>query len=508
MARVLAPVGMIALFFAVGAFYTSDHLGAFGWANLLGGSAALLIAAVSALRDARAFGSAAGRRAMLPRVAGVVVAFALAFGLEQAAARSNLRFDATAERRYTLAPATLQALASSPGEITATLYYDPLDTRLRSTRLLLETLAQAGPLRVRERDLHEAAREAAEHEVAASNTVVLQLGGRYETVDRPTEGSLFEALELLMRDEGSEEVIYIARGAGEGDFTSSEPTGYSGLAHALQAEGYRLKDLVTAAVDAIPEDADVVLLVAPRRGLREPFLAALDAFLRRGGGLLAMLEPGADTGLEELLERWGFELPDAVVVDPASGPVEGDPPGVNPVVFQYADHPVTRGLNASRMIFFRHTRPVHAVHKPEPDDDLRDLVFTSRRAWLATNVRAVMQGLAPERPPGEEGQYWSLAAAGRYPRGSGEARIVVIGSAELASNHYLRALYNLDLVMNAVHWVADREPAITLRPKALAPNQFPMTPQDSLRMFYGVGLSVPELCLIAAAVFWIRRRSG
>jgi hypothetical protein len=35
-----------------------------------------------------------------------------------------------------------------------------------------------------------------------------------------------------------------------------------------------------------------------------------------------------------------------------------------------------------------------------------------------------------------------------------------------------------------------------------------MTPLDSLRMFYAVGLVIPELCLIAGAVMWLRRRSA
>ena len=71
--------------------------------------------------------------------------------------------------------------------------------------------------------------------------------------------------------------------------------------------------------------------------------------------------------LEPLLGRWGFGLPDAMVVDPASGPVEGDPAGVNPIVFQFGDHPATRGLGASAMVFLRRARPVLPERKPEPE---------------------------------------------------------------------------------------------------------------------------------------------
>ena len=86
--------------------------------------------------------------------------------------------------------------------------------------------------------------------------------------------------------------------------------------------------------------------------------------------------------------------------------------------------------------------------------------------------------------------------------------VVAFGVSDLASNRYLRALYNLDLVMNALHWVTQREGAITLRPKAAATIQFPVPLQNSLSAFYGVGMLVPELLLIAGGWVWLRRRSA
>jgi ABC-type uncharacterized transport system involved in gliding motility auxiliary subunit len=223
---------------------------------------------------------------------------------------------------------------------------------------------------------------------------------------------------------------------------------------------------------------------------------------------VALLEPGVETGLEPLLGRWGFGLPDAMVVDPASGPLEGDPAGVNPIVFQFGDHPATRGLGASAMVFLRRARPVLPAHKPEPDDELKALAYSSRRAWLLPNPAALPAGAEPQRPADAEEDYVPLAAAGRYPRAAGDARIVAIGDADFASNRNFRALYNADFLLNAVHWTASREPEITLRPKTITADQFPLTPQQSLRMLYGVGLLVPELCVVAAALAWLRRRSA
>jgi hypothetical protein len=506
-ARGLATAGLVALLFGLGSLYVHEEMPLFALVNL--GLAVLALAAAGVLGWRRGAGGGlppAARRIRLLGAASVVLAIGISASAVHLLDRPSLVWDWTLDGRYTLAPATREALASLHEPVVATLFHDRFDNRARGTRLLLDTLAAAGPVTVRDRLLDQADDEARRYGVGSSNTVVLSAGSRWELLERPTEGTLFEALERLA--EPRRAVIYVATGEGEGRFDRSEPSGFSGLAAALETEGYRLRALMMPATERIPDDAAAVLLVAPQRPLRAESLAALDAYLERGGHVVALLEPGSDTGLEKLLGRWGFALPDDVVVDPASGPIEGDPPGVNPIVFEFSDHPVVRGLGPNRTLFFRRARPVEPVHKPRPDDELRGLAFSSRRSWLAPNVDEIQHGLPPKRPPDAKEDYQPLVAFGRYERDGHEARIVVFGDSDFASNRYLRTLYNLDVAVNAVHWAAGRDPAITLRPKILTPNQFPLTPQQSLRMLYGVGLAVPELCLVAAAWTWARRRSA
>ena len=502
----LTAVGLVALAFGVGAYYMGEGLGVFAAANLLAGGAVLLVSSALALRRLRRGGSRRTPTTGLADLGWVLAALAVAVGAERGFDRSGMAFDWTADSRYSIAPATREALAALPGRVTLTLFHDAADNRSRSTRLLLQSLARAGPIDVQERHLEDASDEADRYGVGASNTVVVALGDRFEIVERPTEGTLWEALQRLIGTRRA--VLYVARGEGEANFERSDASGYSGLAAALQNEGYAVRELVMPALQRVPDDAAAVLVLGPHRALRDTSLAALQAYLERGGRLVAMLEPGVESGLEALLERWGFALPDGVVVDPASGPVQGDPPGVDPIVFEYGKHPVVRGLDPSKMTFFVRARPVPVAHKPEPDDELRALAFSSKRAWVAHDVDAVQHGLAPERPADASEGYQPILSVGRYPRAAGETRIVVFGDADFATNHYLRSLYNLDLVVNAVHWAAAQESAITLRPKALTPDQFPLTPQQSLQMLYGVGLLIPEACLIIAALLWARRRNA
>lgn len=508
--RELALAGTIAIAFTLVSYYatrgpTGGALGWYGWVNLCGGLAALLLAAALGLRGMQGFGSPAARRVLAPHLAwllGIVVAVV---ALEGVAHRAGWRLDWTADQRFELAPATLETCKRLEAPARATHFVEPGDPDARRTRYLLESFAAAGCLTVRERNAEEAEAELDLFGVATPDAVVLEVGEYYDVVERASEGSLLETLMRLTTE--PTQTLYVAVGEGEGDFRSSEPSGYSGLREALVSEGYVLKSLVVLAVREIPDDADGLLIVAPQRRLHESARDTLRRYVVRGGRLVVLLEPGAHTGLEELIAEFGIESAPELVVDARFADLEGTARGTGVLVSDYADHPVTRGFEARHMSFFPGVRPVIPVRKPTPDDRLEPILFSSPEAWLSPEVDAARRGVAPQRD-GATLERFVLAAAGRYPRPAGEGRLVVFGDAEFASNRYARALYNLDLALNAVHWALEREPRITRRPKVLTPYQTPLPPQTTLQMLYGVGLLVPELLLIVGGIVWLRRRSG
>jgi len=499
----LLLAGCVTLGFGIAAHQVLGEATVFVQANLLAGVAALAAAALLRLRERRGPGSAAARTGLADAALGTLACLwtgALAVGFAQAAGWHG---DWTFEGEISFAPATREAARALP-ELRMTLYHDPQDPRIRRTRLRLAALAReaGGRAELREQDLTLLAEEDDEFG-APSNGVVLESGDRFEVVPRPTEGALFEALGRL-RQRGAAPVLYWSVGAGEGDPERTDAGGYSGLAEALHTEGYRVRTFSSAFATAVPADAAALIFVAPQRPLRTEALGAVRRYLAGGGRLLAFLEPGRESGLETLLAAYGLESPDALLVDPASGPVEGEPPGLAPIAFAYAAHPTTRGLDRNRTTFFRRARSFR-LRKPERDDRLDAPVVASARSWLAPADGAPP---GPEPPAGVRTDYHPLLATGEYRRHGDTVRIAAFGDSDLASNRYLRTLYNLDLVMNTVHWLVAQEERITLRPKSAALVQFPVPIQSSLQAFYGVGLLVPELVLLVGGWVWLRGRSG
>jgi hypothetical protein len=504
--RELALVGFIAIAFSIWSYYATDGFGWYGAVNLALGALALAAAAASAARQARGFGGADSRRVILRGLLLVAAALVLAVAGERMAAHSELQFDWTFEHAFEPSPATLKALHELPDGIGATLYYDPFDPRVRRTRLLLERIAQEGPLRVRSLTIDENPEAVDRFEVGTSNTVVLTLHERFETVERPTEGTLYEALYRLRSAEGGE--ITALRGSGEGDLSRSDDLGYAGLAAALATEGYQVRSVIGATLDEVPETTDVLLVIAPRRRLPDEALDAVRRYLAQGGSLVALLEPGVASGIEDVLAEYGIDSDDAVVLDPGRNDDAASVAGLKPVAMNYWEHPIVAGLDANRMTFFPGARAFR-LHKPQPDDLLERIVDTSGYAWLEADLSVLDRSSGRFERGGLGADYQPLVVSGRYPRRGSEARIVAFGDADFASNRNLRTLYNLDLILNAVHWAAQNEPEITQRPKNRpAPVQFPIPLANTLRTLYGVGLLVPELLLITGAIVWLRRRSS
>ncbi len=504
--REVSLVGLVAVVFGLGSFYATGELGSFSIVNLGAGSLLLLAAAIARASRLRVAGGPHARRVIARGLLGIAGATALGVAIERAAAWSEIRFDWTFEQRFELSEATRRALLDLSGGLRATLYHDPLDPRVRRTRLLLQTLAMVGDLEIRERVLDEAPEDTDRFGVASSNTVVFERHERFETVSRPTEGAIYEALYRL-RKLGSGTLV-VLRGEGEGDPDRSDDLGFSGLAAALATEGYRVRSVVSAAMDEVPDHTDAVIAIAPRRRLTPTAVSALRRYLARGGSLIALLEPGEESGLEGLLAEFGIGAADAVVIDPASGPVEASrAAGIDIVAHNYETHPATQGLDRNRMTYFPGAR-AFVLRKARTQDELKRVVLSSPRSWTSEDLSLLERSARRPTPDGARLDYQTLVAAGRFPREHGEVRIVAFGDADFASNRYLRTLYNLDLVLNAVHWATQREAEITLRPKIRKTIHFPLPLTDSVQALYSVGLLVPELLLIAGGIVWLRRRTA
>ncbi len=508
--RFLAAAGLVTFMAGIASYYATEELSLLATANLIAGPTLLIVAAVAQTRRFRGFSGGLARRVALRWGLILSATVAVVLALNVLAASWTAALDLTAERQYTLSDQSLELCAELREELSGSrpellLFEDAL--LAKDVRLLVSAYGAACPIDARELLSRNAPPEAAAILESYDTTVVACHENRCEYVGYPSEENITNAMIRLVRNDPPR--VYFNVGHGEADLRSERDHGFTELTAALRNEGMELHSFLGAANDEIPSDASVLVIAGPERSMLPGELDALDRYLTRGGRLLVLLEPGSESNLIELLERWGFGLPQAVVSDRQSSPLLDDTRAVSLVVNRFgSSHAITRKMNARTMVLMPGTRPVLARRKPEPQDDLAELVYSSPGAWAETDVGGALSGRAIAPDPGElSGGELPLAASGRYPRGQAEARIVVIGDQDLASNRWIRSLYNADLVLNTILWLADDETRVAIRPKGWTPDTQPLPLETTLAYFYSLAIALPQLLLLLGIHAWYRQTS-
>ena len=86
-----------------------------------------------------------------------------------------------------------------------------------------------------------------------------------------------------------------------------------------------------------------------------------------------------------------------------------------------------------------------------------------------------------------------------------EARLVVIGDADFASNAYQKQGANGDLFVNAVNWLAQEEDLISIRPKSQT-NRDVQLSATAQNIFFWLTLLLPLAVIGAGIQTWWKRR--
>jgi ABC-2 type transport system permease protein len=308
-------------------------------------------------------------------------------------------------------------------------------------------------------------------------------------------------------DERAPNVCFVG-GHGEPALDGFQPGDYGDFAEELRRDHQAPRAITLDR--GVPRDCDVAVLAGPERLLPAPDVIELARYLERGGRLMVMMGPTfdakvtrfADTGVEDLLERWGASLRNDVVVDEPR--LRGSATAFA-VSDGYADHPITRGLRGRRTLWSdaREVRPVD-----KPGIVARELVRTSDAGWGETDLDLYRAASEPRFDPARDVKGpLPIAVAVERTDGTGKgARIVVLGSAELAGSRELLA-YNRDLLLSSLAWLSERAPRIAVGPRATEHLRLALDDRQLSRAFLLCVILLPLAALVAGGVlFWVRRR--
>jgi ABC-type uncharacterized transport system involved in gliding motility auxiliary subunit len=429
--------------------------------------------------------------------------------------RYHSRIDLTEDQLYSLSEQSRKVVESLETEIQIIGFFRGEAGRLGFEDLVKQYRDVSSNVDYELVDPEEEPGRAAQHEISTNAQVVILNGPKREVIDNADEQKITNAIIKITREE--EKVIYFLQGHGERGLDNVEAEGFSTAGEEIGKQNYRIETYNLAQENVLPEDATVIASVGPKMSFLPTEVVLLKSFLEEGGKFLLLVDPQTEFQMNDFLVEYGLSLGDKVVID-ASG--VGQIFGLGaaaPLVAEYADHPMTRELTGT-MTFFPMAQNV-STSSSSLDYRTTELLFTSARSWAESDLKdgqaAFDEGQDVEGPvqlvavatksietTGEE-EAGEDEDAAPTPR---EARLVLFGDSDFASNAYFNSVANGDLLLMAVSWLAEEADLMAIRPRNVEDRRINVTFTQSRLIFWGTVVLFPLVTLVLGTTIWLRRR--
>src|ERR1700754_1543666 len=423
-------------------------------------------------------------------------------------ARHAWTFDWTRGSRASLAPESVAVLDKLRGPVEVVGYLSPTGTLREQIAAVMErytrqkkdlTLSFVDP------DLDPAASR--QLGIAGDGALLVRYAGREQGVESPiNERNLSNALERLAR--GGERVVAFVTGDGERQADGRANADLGTFMSQVERRGIRAVPLNFSQTQGVPEHTDLVVLASPSASLPAASVAALVDYVRAGGKLLWLTEPGnADLGTGALADVLGIRVLPGVLVDGQGSTLNVDDPRIV-VLGEYPFHAITRAFLDTSMF------PQTAALAQVSDHDWAVVPFlrSGERSWTT------FEGIDNDKPSTiafhpETGELkgplafgFALNRLSPSPAKS-EQRAVVIGDGDFLSNTYVGNGGNRALGERIVDWLLGDDVLVDL-PARGAPDRVISLSQDGLNaVTFGFLILLPLVLLgLGVGIAWRRRR--
>lgn len=430
----------------------------------------------------------------------------------------NIKWDLTPNKRYSLSEFDKRVLGNLKHPIKVMAFVRTEDASYLELAESLFRVATYTPMVTYQViDVNKAPGLARQYGVSTYGEVIVESEGRRRDFDNARSDLLIPA--ILQISHVSNKHIYFTVGHGEHDLFDADRTlGYSQWRGMLEQNNYQI-DNVSLFAGGVPDDAAIVVTLAPRKDFMPEELASLGRYLAKGGHFVAFIDPYGSPSLVKFLKNYYLDFTDRVVVDPAYR-LSGSEIMTTQIPLFSKDDAITRSMSGAAV--FTMARGVQLTGKPgdkAPDGLVveRDDTFlrSSHESWASGDSKAVTTGITEfqegrdVKGPIPVGSEVDLAVNGNVHVPIQQmARIVGFGSSAFASNQFIEMLGNKDLAVSVINALAGDEILIASRErlnKAQTAGFFVTDAQARMVLYLGAILE-PLLLFAIGAVVFVRRR--
>ncbi len=429
--------------------------------------------------------------------------------------RNYKTFDMTQARLNSLSDQSIKVVKALDDEVKVRLFYqkgmegiDQAKDRFRRAIRLYQDVSEKVTLEFV--DMDEKPKLVEEYGVnKGTGLAFVEYKGRRNRVEKfDDEQELTNAMIKATREK--DKIIYWAQGAGEADMADTTTREGAGLMKApLEAIRFSVKTLNLNTSPKIPDDADVLAIVGPKQDYFPPAIAAIEAYLARGGSVLLALEPKREAGLAPLLAKMGLMVSNkfsGTAVQDISGKMVVEPKA--PVIGFSASQSSELVKNISPNEYMQLKQPQALIRLTETPANItyEDLIKTYQ-GTVQVDSLADLENPAKIGAPSEFNVATSLK--GKFPGAADgkEFMAVVTGDADLYNNLSVSQKISRDFAYNTFAYLGKETDLISIAPKDPAVTAMTLTPTKSFMML-GYVFLMPFALLIAGIVFFVKRRSA
>ncbi len=532
--HVIGWIGTALVFAAVATrMFLPEQQGLWWWLAVLG--LTLIVAhTLAQWRDVLEFFSRRQTKYGAVATTGVILALGILVAANYVLSRQNKRWDLTAAQQYSLSEQTQRILESLESPIAILVF--GREEEFPRFRDRLDEYSYVSPnVTVEYVDVDRNPVRARQYEIQAYGTIIFEYEGRVERVVSNSEQELTNA--LIKAVEGEEQTVYFVQGHGERDPNSNERDGYGSIREALRLDNFGVETVVLAQTGEVPQDASALVIAGPTTDFLPGETDLLDSYLEQGGKVLLMLDPleleseNPKENLQGLAENWGIEIGNDIVVDASGmGQLLGTDATV-PVASSYPPHPITENFNLiTAFPLARSIRPMAGgVENRTPEI----LIETGARSWSETDFTELATGEvqlnedagdtagpipiaitvsqtieselmgttnAENETSSEDVEENSTSAT------PPEARLVLFGDSDFATNGSVGIQGNRDLILNSINWLAQQENLIAIRPREPEDRRITLTADQQVRITWLSLLMIPGVIFGTGVYSWWTRR--
>ena len=306
---------------------------------------------------------------------------------------------------------------------------------------------------------------------------------------------------LLYVTTGDLPKVYLLEGHGE---QSMFQLGISGLSvrDLLENDNYAVDTLDLVSRETVPDDADVLLVVAPAQDLTAAEIGRLESWMRDGGRVVFALQGARRSelpNLAELLAGFGVRVVNGIIVEEAG---RHTPDSQVFLVPEMTSHEIVAPMRSDRLFTVMPAAgPIEELETKRRTLTVESFLNTSAGSFLRTDfdIQSVEQQEGEPNGPFAVG----VAITDNDLDGYVKSRVVVYSSAMFLSQPYQA---NYDMLLNSLSWARSREESISIRAKSLRTFPLRITRLAALIISGVAVLIIPLGVLGAGLAVWLRRR--